>query len=172
VPRPATVPLGESWCTACGQIKPLELFNQSSTSLCAEWFRVYRQAHYRLNREAYIQRNNRVLAHRRGRWVQLLWEYLERHPCVDCGVKDARVLEFDHRDPLTKLESVSLVARQGIAWQRIEAEIAKCDVRCANCHRRRTALQFDWPKGRFSAEVDLAGLEPATSRMRSARSPS
>ena len=31
-------------------------------------------------------------------------------------------------------------------WSSIEEEIAKCEVRCANCHRQRTALQFGWPK--------------------------
>ena len=46
----------------------------------------------------------------------------------------------------------------------VEAEIAKCELRCANCHRRRTAQQFDWPKRRLNgvqtSEVDLTGLEP------------
>jgi hypothetical protein len=48
---------------------------------------------------------------------------------------------------------VTALARQGCAWSKVEAEMTKCDVRCANCHRRRTAAQFDWPKRRWLAQT-------------------
>jgi hypothetical protein len=31
-------------------------------------------------------------------------------------------------------------------WARVRAEIEKCDVRCVNCHRRKTARDFGWLK--------------------------
>lgn len=68
-------------------------------------------------------------------WV---WGYLLEHPCVDCGESDVRVLEFDHRDPSEKSGSISRMVGDRCGIERIAAEVEKCDVRCANCHRRRS----------------------------------
>jgi hypothetical protein len=47
------------------------------------------------------------------------------------------VLEFDHlRD---KVANISKLVHLGADWETTLAEIAKCEVVCANCHRRRTA---------------------------------
>lgn len=73
-------------------------------------------------------------------------KYVRTHPCVDCGEKDWRVLEFDHRNRTMKKAAVSNLITQGISIDRIEQEIAQCDVRCANCHRRRTIKQLGWYK--------------------------
>jgi len=62
-------------------------------------------------------------------------DYLTSRWCVDCGNTDVRVLEFDHlRDKEANISA--LMNNSSIA--RMQAEIAKCDVVCANCHRIRT----------------------------------
>jgi hypothetical protein len=61
--------------------------------------------------------------------------------CVDCGESDVRLLEFDHVRGI-KESDISTLVPVGMAWQRIVREIAKCEVKCANCHRRRTV---DYP---------------------------
>lgn len=56
--------------------------------------------------------------------------------CTDCGYSShPAALEFDHVNG-DKSSNVSRLI--GSTWDRIEAEIAKCEVVCANCHRIRT----------------------------------
>ena len=59
-------------------------------------------------------------------------------PCADCGGVFAQCsMDFDHRDPSTKLRAVmGMISNFGL--DRILAEVAKCDIVCANCHRLRT----------------------------------
>lgn len=76
--------------------------------------------------------------------------YLAGYPCVDCGEPDARVLDFDHVG--RKIEVVSSLAARGAPTARIDAEIARCEVRCANCHRRVTARRSGW--SRLAGDVD------------------
>lgn len=73
-----------------------------------------------------------------------LWEYLESHPCVDCGESDPVVLEFDHVRG-EKTRPVSILVKW--SWGRVVEEIEKCAVRCANCHRRVTASRAGWYAG-------------------------
>jgi hypothetical protein len=78
--------------------------------------------------------------------LRLLYEYLLAHPCVDCGESDTIVLEFDHVRG-EKKHNVADVIRSGRKWQTIIKEIEKCEVRCANCHRRATAKRGgNWSK--------------------------
>ena len=56
----------------------------------------------------------------------------------DCGqTYPTYVMDFDHRDPTTKLCKVSAAVYLG-SEQKLLDEIAKCDLVCANCHRVRT----------------------------------
>lgn len=71
-----------------------------------------------------------------------VWNYLLEHPCEHCGEADPVVLEFDHLDRSTKSYAISEM--KTLKWSAIEAEILKCRVLCANCHRRHTAVQLGW----------------------------
>ena len=80
---------------------------------------------------------------RRHRNRRLIWEYLQYHSCVTCGETDPVVLGFDHlRD---KAHDIGWLVPASCATK-ILAEIAKCRVLCANCHRRHTAEQRGRPR--------------------------
>ncbi len=135
--------LGLRTCRVCNEAKPLtdfpfrSLVQQTRQWICLSCQRAYTRDWYSRNREkqiaaAYVRRDReaRNLARR-------IREYLADHPCVDCGESDADVLDFDHlRD---KRANVSRLVHTAVSWDLIVAEISKCEVRCANCHRRRTA---------------------------------
>ncbi|GAB5492936.1 MAG: hypothetical protein Phog2KO_31510 [Phototrophicaceae bacterium] len=74
---------------------------------------------------------------------QYAFDYLLAHPCVDCGETDPIVLEFDHVRGV-KLSEVSVLLGSTVSMKRLTDEIAKCDIRCANCHRRKTAQERGW----------------------------
>lgn len=69
---------------------------------------------------------------------EFVCEYLRTHPCVDCGETDIIVLEFDHVRGV-KLKPISKMVSNGYGLVAIQKEIDKCEVRCANDHRRATA---------------------------------
>jgi len=62
------------------------------------------------------------------------------HPCVDCGECDPIVLQFDHTRG--KKFNIGDAGRKGLSLPVVLREISKCEVRCANCHQRKTARDF------------------------------
>ncbi len=108
---------------------------------CKDCSRRYIREHYKNNLQYYLDK-----AYRRNLKVRIeshkyIGSYLSSHPCVDCGEKDILVLEFDHRDRIDKDFDISKITRQGYSIKTLISEISKCDVRCANCHRRKTAKE-------------------------------
>jgi hypothetical protein len=89
---------------------------------------------------------------RTHRWVYRsteLADVIAEHkskPCVDCGrVLPPECMDFDHRDPATKLCSVTRFRTRSRRFlEQLLAEIAKCDLVCHCCHRLRTARRAEW----------------------------
>ena len=138
-------------CTRCGRAKPLDQFPpvrrsepEKLQTWCRACFAENNARYYREHRDAQKARLYRNAATRRMENKRRIVEFLTTHACVDCGEADIVVLEFDHlRD---KAFSVSELLRRGASWARIEREIAKCEVRCANCHARKTAKERGYRK--------------------------
>jgi rRNA-processing protein FCF1 len=106
--------------------------------VCANCHRVRTRA----RREGYAAGpgNSRYLERKRAAWraQASLLDRLRDVPCADCGGHfEACAMDFDHRDPAAKRYTVTrMIGRAGT--ERILAEVAKCDIVCANCHRLRT----------------------------------
>jgi hypothetical protein len=138
-------------CGRCGESRPIAEFawrrkaRGQRDNYCVGCRAEYKREHYGANRSRYIAqaqvRKQTVIAER----AALLIEFFRTHVCVDCGEEDPLVLEFDHRSD--KLFNISKGLRDR-NWATVLDEIAKCDVVCANCHRRRTAR-----RGRFARAV-------------------
>jgi hypothetical protein len=132
-------------CSRCRQVKPASDFSMRGSSggrpdtYCRPCRSEYGKQHYALNRARYIEQTRVRNQRRYQERTAFLIDYFEMHPCTDCGECDPVVLEFDH------LRDKEFDIASGIhyrSWSKVLAEIEKCEVVCANCHRRRAATRL------------------------------
>jgi len=67
--------------------------------------------------------------------------------CRNCGEWRPECLQFHHRDPKEKKFNIGEWIKNGVSLETLQAEIAKCDVLCANCHAVETQNQRYQAKG-------------------------
>jgi hypothetical protein len=132
-------------CYRCGESKPLDAFAwrrraiDQRDSFCRPCRKAYGREHYLENRQRYVDQARLTKQRLARERTAYLMKYFSTHPCCDCGETDPLVLEFDHlRDKRFNIGS-ALPYRN---WESILAEIEKCEVVCANCHRRRTGRRL------------------------------
>lgn len=129
-------------CARCREEKAVDEFNWrrkargQRDTYCRPCRAAYKQEHYAANRQRYIDQTAVRKRAELLRRTEFLVEYLRERPCADCGESDPVVLEFDHLGD--KKFSIAQGIR-GRSWQSVLDEMAKCEVVCANCHRRRTS---------------------------------
>lgn len=135
----------EKYCGKCNELKSVEYFHrrgkgyQSVCKSCRKSIdaELYKSHPQEVKDRIQSRKRERATINRIN-----VANYLKSNPCVDCGEKDIIVLEFDHiRD---KKYNVSEMINTSLSWKTIKNEIDKCEVRCANCHRRKTAIQQGW----------------------------
>lgn len=93
--------------------------------------------HYKANKQKYFERNKLY----RESIRQLVRGIKEKNPCIDCGVRyPYYVMDFDHlEDKKQLISSLTSTGRIGA----LKREIEKCEVVCANCHRKRTYTRLN-----------------------------
>lgn len=109
-------------CTKCGVEKSITEF------------------HYR-NREKGTLRSECKVCHNdyvKGKYQErknVVQEIKTKQKCQKCGDARPYVLDFHHTDPSVKHDTVARLTANNSAMDRVRAEIDKCIVLCANCHR-------------------------------------
>lgn len=135
-------------CSTCGEEKSFAEFSKNKAKKdnlqvsCKKCCNKRHRDYYAKNNERQRKQINKARKIRLVQNKRIMFEFLMNNPCTDCGETDPRVLEFDHQRDKTK--NVSSMLNQGYSQKKIKEEIDKCLVRCANCHRRKTAIDQEW----------------------------
>lgn len=135
-------------CARCKISKDFSEFSKKKTTkdgfqhVCKLCHSVYIKEHYSNNKSYYKDKANSRNKEVRIVNLQFTFDYLKDHPCVDCGETDPLVLEFDHLKD--KEVAVSKLVATACSIEKIKKEIEKCEVRCCNCHRKKTIKQLGW----------------------------
>ncbi len=137
-------------CNVCKKTKPITEFRQLRKSkpyrcyCCRPCEKIVQKRSWLKNRWRYVANSYAAMKRRRRAGMLFVYRYLQEHPCVDCGEDNPIVLEFDHVTGRKK-QSICLMVCNGLSIEGIMKEIKKCEVRCANCHRIKTAARPGTP---------------------------
>lgn len=132
-------------CTRCKKEKELEGFpiKNSKTgrlnSMCITCKQEYDRVYWENNKKEKGEQKRKLANANRIIKRKFIIDILKKSLCCDCEINDWRVLEFDHKDRETK--SFNIADSTSYSIERIQAEIDKCDIVCANCHNIRTIEQ-------------------------------
>ena len=119
-------------CSNCGQVA---IVTSKTNTACINRYKAQREKYNESRRKGEPRKTEKdVISYRKK---SLYIKEQKNKPCMDCGISyPYYVMDFDHRNPAEKSGNL---ARMGASpFEEIIAEIAKCDLVCANCHRERT----------------------------------
>lgn len=88
--------------------------------------------HYHANKKVYQSRSDACRKRARDHILAIK----KRSACLRCGESHPATLDFHHRDPAEKEISANHMVKGRWSPAEIDKELAKCDVLCANCHRK------------------------------------
>lgn len=126
-------------CNKCGEDKPVEEFAKNKAKkdglqgMCRGCKKTTDHIHHKNNRESQNERN-RANVRIRSSYIN----ELKSVPCLDCNRTFIPfAMDFDHVRGV-KIDDISVMVRNCVTMNVLIAEIAKCEIVCAVCHRIRT----------------------------------
>ena len=149
-------------CSKCFTIKPLEdfAFKNKATgrrnAVCKACHKIYRDNHYRNNKRKNVRRTSK----RRETLREWVNTYKKERSCACCSESFYRCLEFHHLNPDEKDLAVADAINNGWSIKRIQKEIDKCILVCANCHVKIHAglISISAIMSDFQSEEERAAL--------------
>lgn len=151
-------------CSMCLKVKPLSDFGRHKNgrnglrSRCKPCNRIEANATYRKNPDPYRLRSRKAGKKYRAAAKAWLRSVKAKRGCAACGEKAVCTLDFHHCED--KARAVTTLINKGIIA--LEAELRKCCVLCANCHRKTHAGLIDASK--FPRCDDVSPRSPARRR--------
>jgi hypothetical protein len=141
-------------CGKCGDDKLFDEFakNKRKNDGRQQWCRACHHAHhvdyYPKNKKRFRDYDHAL----RERLRAIVFAHLMTNACVDCGEKDPIVLDFDHVRGVKAFNIAVATANGAVSTRTLMEEISKCEIRCANCHRRKTSAEgFHWKTQRVAS---------------------
>ena len=135
-------------CSKCKRELVETEFNKRRNGLqpwCRDCNKAQHRAHYAQNKERYKQQALDAKWQLRANALRYVMEYVSaRGGCCECGESDFRCIHFNHLDPATKQYNISNMISGGYSIAKIQQELDKCNILCANCHSKHTAQQYSW----------------------------
>lgn len=136
-------------CSKCKELKEEDLFPWKSKTLgkrssnCKSCQKEYGKTHYNNNKQYYLNKNARITPLLKTRNKNYIIDHLKNNPCIDCGESDIEVLQFDHIEMVgSRGKRIGDYSKSSLKL--LEEEIKRCEVRCGNCHIRRTRRQMGY----------------------------
>ena len=107
----------------------------------------YQQKHHQRTKKKKRKQQNQLKDKRQ----HFVLEDMQRRggKCAKCGFSDIRALDWHHPDPNEKVNSISEMVRDRVSMDKLQAELDKCELICANCHRIEEQRLGNWTKNKI-----------------------
>lgn len=126
----------ERYCAACLIWKSSRSFLRATDFICIPC------QHLSWERDRLVREYGEPTAAEKTR---RLTELKRQRGCQRCGESESVCLDFHHVQREEKQFNLSLRSAPRYPWHEVEAEIAKCVILCANCHRKLHAGHWSFP---------------------------
>ena len=107
----------------------------------------YQQKHHQRTKKKKRKQQNQLKDKRQ----HFVLEEMQRRggKCAKCGFSDIRALDWHHLNPDEKVNSISEMIRDRVCMDKLQVELDKCELICANCHRIEEQRLGNWTKNKI-----------------------